>query len=187
MAKLKGEERRNRIMELLARTDEPLSGSRLAKELGVSRQVIVTDIALLRAKDPAIVATNSGYILMQSDDSRRVFKVKHTEEQTEDELNAIVDLGGTVLDVYIEHKVYGTIRAPLDISSKRDVRNFMDDLASGVSSPISRVTDGYHYHTVSARSSAILDEIETMLGEKGYLIETRDAPVIYSPKSYKEV
>ncbi len=184
MEKLKTEERRNRILELLETSDAPLSGSHLAKTFGVSRQVIVTDMAILKQRIPDLMATARGYILMRSDSCRCVFKVLHTEEQTEDELLSIVELGGRILDVYVDHRVYGTIRRPLDIRSKRDVDRFTHDIESGVSTPLMNITGGYHFHTVEARSEAVLKEIEIMLKDKGYLIETLEGPTIYEPKDY---
>ena len=122
--------------------------------------------------------------MMRSDEKRCVFKVFHTEEQTEDELNAIVELGGKILDVYVDHRIYGTIRRPLEISSRRDVGRFLEDINSSASSPLMNITKGYHFHTVQARSEAVLKEIEEMLRDKGYLIETLPGPVIYDPKEY---
>jgi len=187
LAKLKSEDRRNKILEVLSDSTVPISGSTLAERFGVSRQVIVTDIAILRAKRSDIMATNNGYIMMHSDTRRRIFKVRHEDNETRDELMSIVNLGGKILDVFIEHRVYGTIRAPLDLSSKRDVDNFMHDLTSGVSTPLKNVTFGYHYHTIEARSEIILDEIGEMLKEKGYLIEVLESTKVYSPKSYGSV
>ncbi len=184
MEKMKTEERRNHILEMLEVSDEPLSGSFLAKHFGVSRQVIVTDIAILKSRKPELVATARGYILVRSDERRCVFKVYHTEEQTEDELTAIVELGGKIIDVYVDHRIYGTIRRPLEISSKRDVGRFLEDIHSSASSPLMNITKGYHFHTVQARSEAVLKEIEEMLRDRGYLIETLPGPVIYDPKEY---
>ena len=184
MEKMKTEERRNRIQEILETSEEPVSGSALAKRFGVSRQVIVTDIAILKSRVPDLVATARGYIMMRSDEKRCVFKVFHTEEQTEDELNAIVELGGKILDVYVDHRIYGTIRRPLEISSRRDVGRFLEDINSSASSPLMNITKGYHFHTVQARSEAVLKEIEEMLRDKGYLIDTLPGPVIYDPKEY---
>jgi transcriptional regulator of NAD metabolism len=184
LKKLTSQERRNRILELLSSSSEPLPGSFLAERFDVSRQVIVTDIQILRSTEPNLVATPKGYIMLQADSCRCVFKVTHSDEQTEDELLSIVELGGKVTDVYVDHKVYGTIRKPLDISSKRDVDNYMRDMASGVSTPLKNITNGYHFHTVEARSEKILKEIESALKERGYLIETLSAPTIYEPKSY---
>ena len=182
--KQSGNERRNRILEILSKEKSPVSGSALAKQLEVSRQVIVNDIALLRVTHPDLLATNEGYLLMHASSNRCIFKVNHSSEQVEEELNSIIDLGGIVIDVFIEHKVYGTVIAPLNISTRRDVKNFLKDLKSGVSSPLLSLTQGYHYHTVEARSKEILDEIAEMLKEKGFLIEIKDSAVIYEPKKY---
>ena len=187
MARQRSEERRNRILEALEASAKPLSGKYLAEKFGVSRQVVVTDIAILRSRYPNLVATSQGYLMMQADACRRVFKVQHTDEETEDELASIVELGGRVLDVYVDHRVYGTIRKPLDISSRRDLEHFLEDMRSGVSTPLKNITNGYHFHTVEARSEAIIREIEEMLREKGYLIESYDSPVFYEPKSYSNV
>ncbi len=181
-----GEERRNKILEILSTKDTPVSGNELSKILSVSRQVIVTDIALLRSTHPDIVATNSGYVLVKGSNFHRIFKVSHTDEQIEEELTCITDMGGTVLDVYVNHKVYGTISAPLNISSRRDVQKFLDDLKSGVSTPLKNITHGFHYHTVEAKSKQILDEIEQLLKEKGFLISAIQEKPIYSAKKYNE-
>lgn len=185
--KLSGEERRNSILETLLSAKSPVSGNELAKKYEVSRQVIVTDIALIRTSHPDILATNNGYVMMSASSCRRIFKVKHTDAQTEDELTTITDLGGSVIDVYVEHKVYGTISAPLNICSKRDVNNFMSDLKSGVSSPLKNITEGYHFHTVEARSEDILNEIEKALREKQYLLEALYEKPIYLAKNYSRI
>lgn len=186
--KLIGEERRSEILKLLSQSGQALSGSKLAKMLGVSRQVIVTDMALLRAERNDIIATNSGYVISGKAEAargeRRVFKVSHTDEQLESELSAIVDLGGTVLDVFIEHKVYGTISAPLNISSKRDIQNFIADLKSGVSTPLKNITNNFHYHTIEAKNSKVLDEIADALQKKGFLIEVCNSVETYRAKDY---
>lgn len=186
--KLTGESRRAEILRILKQSDEAVSGSKLAKEMGVSRQVIVTDMALLRAERNDIISTNSGYVISGKDEEpkgeRRIFKVSHTDEQIESELSAIVDLGGTVLDVFIEHKVYGTISAPLNISSKRDIQNFLADLKSGVSTPLKNITGNYHYHTIEAKSEQVLEEIAESLKNMGFLIEVRESAQTYQAKDY---
>jgi len=186
--KLTGESRRAEILKILKQSDEAVSGSKLAKEMGVSRQVIVTDMALLRAERNDIISTNSGYVISGKDEEpkgeRRIFKVSHTDEQIESELSAIVDLGGTVLDVFIEHKVYGTISAPLNISSKRDIQNFLADLKSGVSTPLKNITGNYHYHTIEAKSEQVLEEIAASLKNMGFLIEVRESTQTYQAKDY---
>ena len=58
-----GGKRRDGILSLLEESDTPLSGTELAHRFKVSRQVIVQDIALLRAEDKKILSTYRGYVL----------------------------------------------------------------------------------------------------------------------------
>lgn len=162
-------ERRNRILELMKSAQEPLAGGALGRETGVSRQVVVQDIALLRTEGHPIVATARGYYLDVSSDPVRLFKVRHTSEETEEELTAIVDMGGCVMDVMVNHRIYGKMTAPLNIKNRRDVQNFMRDIRSGKSVPLLNVTSGWHYHNISAEQEEILDEIEAMLKSRGFL------------------
>lgn len=166
--------RRGRIVSELEASENPLSGTALAKELGVSRQVIVQDIALLRANGHDIVATNRGYVLASrkgTDSCSRRFKVRHGEEQTVDELETIVDLGGTVEDVMVNHRVYGKVTASLGLKSRKDIARFAEDMRTGRSSLLMTVTSGYHFHLVSAESEEALDDIERALADKGYLAD----------------
>ena len=188
------QERRATMLELLADSAKPLSGGALAKQLGVSRQVVVQDVALLRAEGHDIMATARGYVLMRpaaivsqpANDSRntnapqangplpkashtRLIKVRHTVAQTADELFTILENDGQVLDVSVSHRVYGRLSARLDILTRGDALRFLDDIESGKSSPLLTVTSGYHYHTIAADSEATLDRIERALAAKGYL------------------
>lgn len=169
---MSGEERRNNIVKFLSLQNTPVSGTALAKEFGVSRQIIVQDIALLRSGDTKIISTNRGYIIAgdKVENPTRIFKCRHEDEQTEEELCAIVDQGGIVKDVFVNHKVYGRIQAPMNIRSRRDVKEFMQDIHSGKSTLLKKVTSDYHYHTVSADSEEILNAIETELANLGFLI-----------------
>ncbi len=163
-------ERREEIIRLITTSDEPISGNALSKRLAVSRQVIVQDIALLKASGYDILSTNKGYVLSDKAAScTRVFKVWHTNEQTEDELKTIVDIGGTVVDVFVWHRVYGKIEAKLNISSRRNVQQCIEGLVSGKSTALMNITSGYHYHTVRADSEETLNLIEKALEEKKYL------------------
>ena len=168
---MSGEDRREKIVARLGRAGAPVSGDQLARELGVSRQVIVQDVALLRCGGVEVKSTHRGYVLPARDVLRRIFKVRHTEEQVEDELNLIVDLGGTVEDVVVNHRTYGVICVPLNVSSRRDVARYLADIASSRSTPLSRVTSGYHFHHVSAPSEEVLDEIGAALEKRGYLVD----------------
>lgn len=164
-----GKERRSEILKTIQETKEPISGTELAKKYSVSRQVIVQDIALLRAENHEIYSTTRGYLLQKAAVFTRVFKVSHSDNQMEDELNSIVDLGGNVADVFIEHEVYGNIHAELNINSRRKVKEFLEKIKSGASTPLKNLTHGEHFHTVCADSGETLDMIEKELNEKGYL------------------
>lgn len=169
-----GRARRERILETLRGTEQPLSGSALARELDVSRQVVVQDIALLRADGHDVVATSRGYVLREGSAPSvptRLVKVHHTLEQLGDELTCIVDLGGTVLNVMVNHRVYGAISADLNVRSRRDVERYLDGIRSGKSFPLMTVTSGYHFHRITADSEEALDEIEAALAARGYLAE----------------
>lgn len=168
-----GEDRRNEIVERIRSSETPVSGRALAAAFDVSRQVIVQDIALIRAAGHNILSTNRGYIINEPKAVRRVFKVRHTDDQLEEELNAIVDLGGRVRDVMVNHRVYGRLTADLDISSRRKAAEFLADIRNGKSSPLKNITSDYHYHTIEADSEQTLDMIASMLKEKGFLVEEK--------------
>ena len=166
-----GVERREKLLSMLAKSKEPIAGAEMAKRLSVSRQVIVQDIALLRAADNNIVSTNRGYVLEGQTCAERVFKVRHTDAQLETELCTIIDLGGQVKNVMVNHKVYGHIEAELGITSRRKVKEFLEDIESGKSTPLKNITSDYHYHTVTADSEETLGLIEDELRKLGFLVE----------------
>ena len=165
-----GADRREKIIKCIEEAEKPIPAKRLAADYGVSRQVIVQDIALIRAAGYDILSTNRGYILTKPGRVTRVLKVSHTDEQIEEELCAIVDMGAEVLNVMVHHKVYGTMEAALNISSRKKISQFMDEIRSGKSSPLKNITSNYHYHTIAADSEKILDEVEAILKEKGILV-----------------
>ena len=177
---MNGEDRREKIISILKSSNAPVAGLTLAKELGVSRQVIVQDIALLRANATAIFSTNRGYVLQEKNVCERVFKVQHTDEEVEEELSIIVDMGGFVKDVFVYHKVYGVLKAEMNIKSRMDIRKYMEDINSGKSSLLKNVTSGYHYHTISADSEEILDMIQEDLSKRGFLAKLQD----YEPVNF---
>ena len=163
--------RRKKILELMKASKTPLSGGALGKATGVSRQVVVQDVALLRTEGYPIVATARGYMLNVPNEVVRLFKVCHTNEQTEEELNTVVDLGGCVVDVMVNHRAYGKVSAKLGIRNRRDVQVFMEQIRTGKSTPLLNITSGYHFHHISAERTEILDEIEAQLKAKGFLAE----------------
>lgn len=171
---MEGDVRRNKILEILHKEEQPISGTELASAMGVSRQVIVQDIALLRASDKNILSTNKGYILFVEKAShnkrKRSFKVKHEDAEILDELNTIVDFGGRILDVVVEHDIYGQIAVDLIINSRADADSFVKAVEKYQTRPLNNLTRGVHYHTVEADTEEVLDHIEEQLYRKGYLI-----------------
>ena len=168
---MKAADRRKAIVNLLLSSNEAISGGKLSEEFGVSRQIIVQDITVLKGSGYGILSTHNGYIIQKSPLKERVFKVYHTTEQTEDELTAIVNLGGTVVDVFVWHKVYGKMTAPLNIFSDMHIKQFIEGVRSGKSSELMNITGGYHYHTVRAESEDILNRIQNALEERGYIAQ----------------
>ncbi|MCR4866353.1 MAG: transcription repressor NadR [Lachnospiraceae bacterium] len=166
--------RQNSIIEMLKATDSPVSGSTLSEKFNVSRQIIVKDINALKERGFLIISTAKGYVLDHSDDVIRIFKVHHTIDDTEKELNLFVDMGAEVRDVFIYHKVYGEIHAKLNIRSRKDVKDFCSDIANGRSSLLMNTTSGFHYHTVVARDEETMTLIERSLKENGFLAELTD-------------
>ncbi len=166
---MKAVDRRKAIANRLLSANEAVSGGTLSEEFGVSRQIIVQDITVLKGSGYDVLSTHNGYVIQKSPLKERVFKLYHTNEQTEDELNIIVDLGGTVVDVFVWHKVYGKMTAPLNIFSRLHVKQFIEGVRTGKSSELMNITGGYHYHTVRADSDEILDTIGKALEEKGYI------------------
>ena len=168
-----GSSRRNEIILKLKAANTPISGSSLAKEFNVSRQVIVTDIALLRASNYNIISTNRGYILIIDiiSTKKRVLHVKHDDEHIQDELNTIVDCGGKVKNVMVDHELYGQVMAPLIINSRRDVLNYIERMQQSHCVTLKHLSNDEHYHTIEADSEELLDLIEKELDKKGYLIK----------------
>ncbi len=168
---LSGDRRRQKIISLISGSGKPLSGTELGRLCGVSRQVIVQDIALIRSAGTDIVSTARGYIVSENKKSVRLFKVCHTDDQIEEELDIIVDLGGTVVDVFVNHRTYGKMSGELNIKCRKDVKAFLSQIESGKSSPLLNVTSGYHFHHIAAESEKTLDEIQQALEEKKFLAQ----------------
>lgn len=169
-----GEMRRAKILNVLKSQHTPISGTALAKQFHVSRQVIVQDIALMRAENHWILSTNKGYIYREDESDagqpKRVFWVKHHTDQVLDEFMTILELGGKVLDVAVEHELYGQIRVDLLIETVQDAKEFVNRLSTCRDNPLKVLTDDCHYHTVSAPSEKLLDLIEKELQNNGFLL-----------------
>ena len=166
-----GKKRREQILQILKQESEPVSGGSLAKKFRVSRQVIVQDIALLRASQNRIMSTARGYLLLEDGKKRalRCFCVEHTTDEIQDEFQTIVDYGGRVLDVMVTHPIYGTIRADLVVRNRKEALDFVSRLKKEGSVPLKELTGGIHYHTVEGDTEEQLDQIEKALAQKKYL------------------
>jgi transcriptional regulator of NAD metabolism len=172
--KVLGEERRLAILELLKSSQAPITGSELAAIVNVSRQVVVGDITILKAKQEPIIATSQGYMYLAQANTSTVYErtlaCSHSPERTEEELNLLVDFGVTVKDVRIEHPVYGDLTASIMVANRQEVRSFMDKVHSTQASYLSELTNGIHLHTISAPSVQILDKAEQALRAANFLI-----------------
>lgn len=169
---MKGEDRRSSILKLLTDTKQPIKGAKLSQMFQVSRQVIVQDVAILRAEGFDIVATPQGYLFIGNKNNyvSRVIAVKHLRKDIEDELKTIVYLKGRVIDVTIEHKIYGEITGKLMITSMDDAQQFIEQLNKKNAKPLSSLTDGIHLHRIEADDDETMTNIINALKERGYLI-----------------
>ncbi len=165
-------QRRKEILEVLRQAETPVNATALAKRFGVSRQIIVGDVALLRAGGEDISATPRGYLLSRSSAALvRTVACNHTTAQMEGELNAIVDQGCTVVDVVVEHPVYGQLVGKLELSNRYEVGQFVQRCQREEAQPLSKLTDGVHLHTIRCPDEAAFQRVRTALREAGILLE----------------
>ena len=163
--------RRETVLQLIKESESPISASALANMTQVSRQLIVGDVALLRAQGHKIIATPRGYL---SDDEvergiTKTLAIIHEPEEILDEFYTIVDLGGTIKDVIVEHPVYGQIVAQLHVSNRYEADQFYQKIQQMHAKPLSNLTNGLHLHTISCPNEECYQRIEQALGQKGYL------------------
>ena len=168
---MKAKERRELLLNILNKSSNPIKGDELANTLDVSRQVIVQDIALIRAAGVDIIATPQGYVIYNSKVAVKTIECKnHTNtEEFYNELKTIVDLGGKVKDVIVKHPLYGEIKVDLDIASNRDIDEFMKKASNDEFKQLSILTKESHLHTIEAKNEEILDEIISTLLDKNIL------------------
>lgn len=172
---MQSDDRRDKILSILKESKKPLTGSQLSKKLGVSRQIIVQDIALLRATGINIFATPQGYLMPKEEDSKmiKVIACCHDQSGTKRELETIVDNGGKVIDVTVEHPLYGEIKGMLMLGSRLDIENFMKHYEKKGTKPLSILTGGVHLHTIEVYSEESYKQIIHELDQNGYLIKSR--------------
>ncbi|MBQ6622797.1 MAG: transcription repressor NadR [Mogibacterium sp.] len=168
-------ERRETILNELKKTSSPIKASLFAEQFGVSRQIIVGDIAILRAAGHRILPTPHGYQLERPEPNAgniAVIACKHQPDETREELYLVVDNGGSVIDVTVEHPVYGELRGLLNIESRYDADRFCEKLAESRALTLSSITGGIHLHTIRFRDPECLERIRRVLAENGYLLES---------------
>ncbi|WP_026689026.1 transcription repressor NadR [Alteribacter aurantiacus] len=173
-----GEERRSNIVTMLKESDKPITGSAFAEQMNVSRQVIVQDISLLKAKNNPILATSQGYVLVGKEDEKgvkhqRIIVSSHTPAQTKHELFLLVDHGVTVRDVIVEHPVYGDLTASIMVSNRVEAEKFIRKIELNKAAYLSELTGGVHLHTIEAPTEDLLDEAIAVLKKEGYLLEEK--------------
>lgn len=171
---MKTEERRKSLLKRLKKSESAIIGSKLADDFGVSRQVIVQDIALLRARGEKIIATSQGYLYPESDKDtiKATIACKHGEnDEVEEELMTIVNYGAKIIDVIVEHPIYGELKGMLMIKNPADVKEFVKNYKKSDASLLASLTDGVHLHTVEALNEQVIKKIKEELKVKGYLLE----------------
>ena len=172
---MNSEARRLAIYETLEATSNPIKGSELAKQYGVSRQVIVQDIALLRAKGIQVVATPTGYLIQElvASGLLKTICCHHGSsiDELKNELELIISYGGKVIDVIVEHPIYGEIRVVLNLNYLKDVRSFIERVSQAEIKPLSVLTEGVHYHTLEVEDEKMYEEIVTALKKQHFIYE----------------
>jgi len=171
--KMNSQIRREKIKEVLCKSNEAYKGQNLAEIFGVTRQIIVKDIAILRAEGINIIATPEGYIVPNNDTMKvkKVIATLHNKESIEEEMKTIVKYGGIIEDVIVEHPLYGEIKGMLMVKNLYDVENFIDNLHKYEAEPLFLLTNGIHLHTISAENEEAIDNIIDELKNKGFLVD----------------
>ena len=168
-------QRREEIGDMLRAVRHPLSASTIARKFAVSRQVIVGDIALMRASGQNILATPRGYILQAQEEENAYFErslaCAHSAQELAEEIYTIIDHGGALIDVTVEHSVYGEICAPLHLYSRFDAEAFLKKVETAQAHPLSALTDGAHLHKIRCIDEQTFGRIERALQDKGLLFE----------------
>ncbi|HPF17250.1 MAG TPA: transcription repressor NadR [Thermotogota bacterium] len=165
------QQRRRCIIQALQEAETPVSGEALSQLLQVTRQIIVKDVAALRADGTQILSTSRGYSLVKKKGIRKIIAVRHQPEQIKNELEIIIRNGGAVLNVMIEHPVYGEIRGDINISSISELFKFIALVEGSQAKPLLSVSEGgVHLHTIEVPSEEKYKQIKKELKEKGFWI-----------------
>ncbi|MNN03498.1 putative transcription repressor NiaR [compost metagenome] len=164
--------RRKEIISHIAKISRPIKGVELANIFGVTRQVIVKDIAIIRAAGVNIIATPEGYMITKEESRyKKVLALFHKEEEMVSELEIVIKFGGIIEDVIIEHPIYGEIKANLMIRNLNDLDNFIDLYKKNKARPLSALTEGIHLHTISTDNEKDMQLIIENLEKAGYILK----------------
>jgi transcriptional regulator of NAD metabolism len=164
-------ERRECISRLLLESGEPLKGSLIAQKYSVTRQVIVRDIAILRAKGKNIIATPDGYIINENQNkAKAIIAVTHSEEEMFNELSIVIKYGGTVEDVIVEHPLYGEIKGMLMIKNYNELNKFIMKYKEQRAKLLSALTNGVHLHTIAAENENDINLIISELKKYNFIV-----------------
>ena len=158
---------------MLQISNKPISASGFASEFSVTRQIIVADIALLRASGHPIRAEHKGYVL-EKNENHAILKrivVKHGKNEVQDELYTIVDNGGKIINVIVQHSVYGKIVAELNLSSRYDIDRFIKHIQETDAKPLLLLTEGLHIHTIAVKDEEVFQRILKQLNDLHILVE----------------
>ncbi len=168
-----GTGRRRRLVAYMRAHTGPVPGAELARRLHVSRQCLVQDVAMLRASGEEIVSTPQGYRLPAARVAahRAILACQHAPERTEEELQILVDHGVRVLDVVVEHPLYGELRGSLMLESRRDVDDFLRRWRRKQATLLSSLTRGVHLHTVEASRRDMIARAKARLDARGFLLK----------------
>jgi len=174
---MKGPERRRRLVQILHEAEGPVTGTELARRLGVTRQVIVQDVALLRAQGVEVLSTPRGYLLVPREagrPGRAVLACRHGRQEVEEELRLLVEAGLKVVDVVVEHPLYGELRGLLMLATPEEVRWFLERLEATGSPLLADLMGGLHLHTVEFQDPLALERARSSLRRRGFLLEERE-------------
>ncbi|MGC8544685.1 transcription repressor NadR [Athalassotoga sp.] len=169
---MRKEERRRKILDLLSKSDLEISGDQLAKVLGVTRQIIVQDIGVLRSMNYNIISLARGYKLIKKNDGiKRIIVVKHSKEKIKEELMCVVQNGGRVLDVIVEHPVYGELKGNINVSNEDEVEKFIGMIETSSAMPLLSLSNGVHLHTIEAKDEETIKRIISILDKKKFILK----------------
>jgi len=170
---LKPDKRRQKIISILKSSKEPYTGSDLAEKFQVTRQVIVQDIALIRAEGVDILSTSRGYLLQQNRSPflKATIACHHRDDLVKDELMIMIEHGARILDVIVEHPIYGELKGNLMLTNKKEVEEFLEKVENNNAGLLAELTDGIHLHTIEVSNNEVLKILKSALSAEGYLLE----------------